>query len=268
MVSLLIADSVTKLDAEARGAVLVAASHGGVYAAFLAAKAGLRAVILNDAGIGREDAGVAGLDFLDRLGIPAAAVGHLTARIGDGADMMARGRLTRVNEAARHFRCTPDMSCAEAAERLKAAPHRTVVPPPYAETRTLLCHEPGEAPIWGLDSNSLVRPEDAGTVVVTGSHGGLLGGRPETAIRVDALAAVFNDAGIGIDNAGISRLPALEARGIAAVTVAAASARIGEARSTWETGRISAVNETARRWGAAIGASARDFARLACRRAR
>src|SRR5438270_784638 len=79
-----------------------------------------------------------------------------------------------------------------------------------------------------IDSASLVRPEDAGAVVVCGSHGGLLGGRPETALRVDAFAALYNDADRGCEDAGISRLPALAARGIAAATVSAWSARIGE----------------------------------------
>ena len=111
----------------------------------------------------------------------------------------------------------------------------------------------------GLDSNSLVREEDAGSVVVTGSHGGLLGGRPETAVKADVLAAVYNDAGIGIDRAGLGRLPALAGRGIAAATVAAGSARIGEARSTWERGVLSAVNEPAAATGAAPGMTVPDF---------
>jgi hypothetical protein len=51
----------------------------------------------------------------------------------------------------------------------------------------------------------------------------------------------------------MTRLPALAARGIAAVTVSAASARIGEARSMWETGAISHVNAPAAALGARAG---------------
>ena len=102
-------------------------------------------------------------------------------------------------------------------------------------------------------------PEHLGTIVVTGSHGGLLGGRSETALKYDALAALFNDAGIGIDEAGVTRLPALDARGIAAATVAAASARIGDARSTYEDGILSRVNARAAALGIAPGISAREF---------
>src|ERR1700736_1731021 len=89
---IIVADSITRVgEGEATGAVVVNASHGGVYAAYLAAKLGAAAAIFNDAGVGRERAGVGGLDYLQQLGIPAATVGHMTARIGDGADMLARG---------------------------------------------------------------------------------------------------------------------------------------------------------------------------------
>ncbi len=110
-----------------------------------------------------------------------------------------------------------------------------------------------------LDSVSLVRPSDAGQIVVTGSHGGLVGGDPAAALRVDAFAAVYNDAGIGVDEAGLGRLPALESRGIAAFTVAAASARIGEARSTLDNGIVSRANPTALRLGARPGEPAREI---------
>src|SRR5258708_27382222 len=105
--AILIADSVTRLGPEHVGAVLVAGSHGGVYAACLAARAGLRAVILNDAGVGLEGAGIAGLAYLDDFGMAAAAIGHLSARIGDGADMAARGIVSNVNPAAGRLCRTP-----------------------------------------------------------------------------------------------------------------------------------------------------------------
>src|SRR6266700_2152979 len=105
-------------------------------------------------------------------------------------------------------------------------------------------------------SGTIPRASGAGQ---TGSHGGLLGGRPDTALKVYALAALFNDAGIGVDEAGVTRLPALEARGIAAGTVAAASARIGDARSTYEDGVLTRVNLRAAAFGIAPGMSAREF---------
>lgn len=255
--SLLVADTITKLPAEAAGRIVVSGSHGGRYPGYLAAKAGLRAVILCDAGIGREEAGIGALPYLEALGIAAAAVSHLSCRIGDTADMLARGRISRANAVAAALNIGPGMTTSEAAEALAAAPLVRTDPPSLGESR-------GEVPGAGarrillLDSAAMVRGEDAGQIIVTGSHGGLVGGDPAMALRTDGFAAVYNDAGIGIEQAGIQRLPALDTRGIAAFTVAAGSARIGEARSSFDDGIISAVNETARRLGATIGQTARE----------
>ena len=93
----LVTDSVTLLGPGDAGRVVVAASHGGIYAANLAARAGVRAVILNDAGGGKDDAGIAGLAYLDRFGLAGATIAHNSARIGDGEDMLARGIISRVN---------------------------------------------------------------------------------------------------------------------------------------------------------------------------
>ena len=51
---MILADTITKLPPEAEGAVIVSGSHGGRYPGQLAAKAGARAVILNDGGVGRD----------------------------------------------------------------------------------------------------------------------------------------------------------------------------------------------------------------------
>jgi hypothetical protein len=129
-------------------------------------------------------------------------------------------------------------------------------PPEAIEGAFLVIAE--EPQVWALDSASLVAPEHKDAIVLTGSHGGLLGGRPETALKYDVRAAFYNDAGIGIDEAGVSRLPALDRRAIAAATVSAASARIGDARSTFEDGMLSRVNTSAAALGLAPGMTARD----------
>src|SRR4051812_47465444 len=84
-------DSVTVIPPEAHGRAAIAASHGGEYAAYCAAKAGIKAVILCDAGIGRERAGIGGLDYLGKLGVAAAAIGHRSPRVGDGGGCFWRG---------------------------------------------------------------------------------------------------------------------------------------------------------------------------------
>ncbi len=263
-------DSVTKTEAGDVGTVLVTGSHGGVYAANLAARARLRAAIFNDAGIGKDRAGVAGLDTLQQLGLAAAAVAHDSARIGDAGDAWARGTLSAVNSLAAALGCTIGQACAEAARALRAAEPLRDLPPKATEAVTLLIERPGEPQVWALDSASLVGPEHEGGVLLIGSHGGLPGGDPAAALRVAALAAVFNDAGIGRDEAGVGRLPALEARGIAGATVAGTSARIGEGRSTYGEGVISRVNRAAAALGGRPGMTAIEFveAVLACHKVR
>ena len=77
------------------------------------------------------------------------------------------------------------------------------------------------------------------------------------AIRVPAAFALYNDAGIGIDEAGVSRLPVLDTMGVAAATVDAATARIGDARSMLAGGIVSRVNTLAAAAGVAPGMTVR-----------
>jgi len=254
---IVIADSITRVGPEAAGAVVVNASHGGVYAAYLAVKLHAAAAIFNDAGVGRDRAGIGGLDYLEEFGIAGATVDHDTARIGDGADMMAHGVVSHANGLAASLGVSPGQACHDAAAALQQARQAHRAPPETLEASFLLIPEAPQ--VRALDSASLVLPEHKTSIVVTGSHGGLLGGRPETALKYDVLGALFNDAGIGKGAAGISRLPALDARGIAAATVSAASARIGDARSTYEDGVISRVNARAASLGLREGVSAREF---------
>ena len=210
--SSLILDSVTVFPPDARGRAAIAASHGGVYAAYLAAKAGVKAVILCDAGVGRERAGIGGLDYLDGLGVAAATIGHRSARIGHGADCHARGTITYVNSLGLKAGVTPGMSAREALAKLEQA-DLPPCPAPAAidETRHRLSEaEAGGVRVHAIDSAGLVLPEDAGHIVVTGSHGALLGGKPETAIKIAVFAAIYNDADFGIEDAGIARLPVLD----------------------------------------------------------
>ena len=250
---IVLADTMTKLGPETRGAVVVSGSHGGRYCGYLALKAQVRGVILNDAGIGRDNAGIASLADVEPHGLAAATVSNNSCRIGNAADMLARGIVSHANTAARTAGVEPGMSCSEAADRLRTAPHITVTPKPISEGRWVLAEPGWRRRIILIDSASMVVPEDAGQIVVTASHGALLGGDPQQALHVDGFAGVFNDAGVGIEGWGITRLPALDGRGIAGITVSAASARIGDARSVYEDGIISHVNARAAAMGAATG---------------
>jgi len=256
------ADTVTRPTEAWKAAVLVAGSHGGVYAAYCAVKAGVRGVILNDAGRGKDDAGLGGLGYCDALGIPYAAIDTLSARIGNGDDMIARGVISAVNRSAEKLGVKPGMPCAEAAAAMTRAAMSEAPLMPYDEARFELPPGPSGRRIVLVDSISLVGPSDVGQVVVSGSHGGILGNEKAAAMKIDGYAAFFNDAGGGADDGGFSRLPALDERGIAAGTVAAMSARIGDARSSYEDGMLSRVNDTARRLGGAEGMPLKAFCQM------
>ena len=94
-----------------------------------------------------------------------------------------------------------------------------------------------------IDSISAVTFAMRGQIVVTGSHGGI--SAAHLALAHPPGLAVFNDAGMGLDKAGVKGLEILNAAGVAACTVSHETARIGEAESTLATGRISAVNSRA-----------------------
>lgn len=104
-----------------------------------------------------------------------------------------------------------------------------------------------------MDSITKVAPQDAGAIVVSASHGGASSG--EFALEVPLKAAFFNDAGVGKDDAGIAALAMLQARQVAAGTVAHTSARIGDAQDMWDCGVISHVNDAARALGLQPGQS-------------
>ena len=189
------------------------------------------------------------------------AVAHTSSRIGDGRDTLACGVVSKVNGAAAACEATPGMSCREAARKLLSASWHRGTLPVVVDTRTLLlAADANAAPVRGLDSIGLVEQGDAGSVLVIGSHGALHGGDPRSALGVAARAAFFHDAGRGKQDAGVTRLPVLAARGMPAAAVDHRTARIGDARSMWATGVLSVVNEVGRTRGIVPGMTAADAA--------
>jgi hypothetical protein len=258
-VEVLSVHSITKLGAEHVGQVVIAASHGGVYAGYCAALGKVRAVILNDAGVGRERAGIGSLEYLDRLEIAAATADSRSCRIGDGDDMRECGIVSYVNATAAALGCAPGQTVGECARRLRAAAPSAAAVTARTEARFVARDDPDLPRVIVMDSVSLVESGDAGAIVVTASHGGLLGGDPDSALKADALAAVYCDAGFGKDRAGITRLPVLDRRAIAAATVSAESARIGDGRSVHADGVLSCVNDTAAALGVQVGDTVEAF---------
>lgn len=230
-------------------------SHGGLYAAWVAHHSPLRAAIFNDAGMGFEGAGTAGVHRLAEAGMAAAAVTHTSARIGD-AHETAGGTIGTVNALAERLGVRPGQNAAEAARLLATAQRGTGdfegVSEGTGEWRTAK-----GLVVTLLDSASLVGPGHVGGIVVTGSHGGLVGGDASRAIKAPVRLAVFNDAGVGKDEAGVERIRVLGARGVAAAAVSHDTAPIGLAAPMLD-GTLSLANAPAEAMGLSAGERLRD----------
>lgn len=108
-------------------------------------------------------------------------------------------------------------------------------------------------------NDSITQPDDAtGAAVVTGSHGGISSGR--YAAQLGVTGVVFNDGGVGTDEAGIQSLPYFDELGCPAATVDHETARIADGVDMARNGVISRVNETAAEAGCEVGQNALECA--------
>jgi hypothetical protein len=116
--NLRVVDSITELGAQDGGCVAVSGSHGGVSSARFAIGARPLLAVFNDAGIGKDGAGIAGLALLQAQGLAGYTVGHDGARIGDARSTLADGIINHANAAAIALGARPGRSCREAVEDL------------------------------------------------------------------------------------------------------------------------------------------------------
>jgi hypothetical protein len=153
-VRILTVASCSNVRAEHRSHVVVSGSYGGRFNAFNAAKWPVRAVIMNDAGIGKDNAGIVGLDFLDQIDLAAATADARTCHIGDGDHTLAHGIISYVNSAAAALGCAPGESVRNCAERMRAATVPTIEPPPITEAARFVMRDvPGEPVLIRCDGS-------------------------------------------------------------------------------------------------------------------
>ena len=119
--SILIMDSITKVAPEDAGAIVVSASHGGASSGEFALEVPLKVVFFNDAGVGKDNAGISALPMLQASNVAAGTVAHTSARIGDSQDMWDFGVVSHVNEAARLLGLAPGQPLRTALSRLVGA---------------------------------------------------------------------------------------------------------------------------------------------------
>ena len=111
--TLIVVDSITQAVSGAVGAVIVCGSHGGISSGRYALEASPCAVVFNDAGVGRDAAGIAALALLQGAGIAACTVAHTSARIGDARSTLQEGTLTYCNASASALGARVGMACQD-----------------------------------------------------------------------------------------------------------------------------------------------------------
>lgn len=111
--AVLVLDSITEAVGRGAGRIVVSGSHGGISAARFAQQAQVRLAVFNDAGVGRDAAGIAGLALLQAAGIAACAVSHTSARIGEARSTLEDGVISHANDAAQALGARAGQSLAE-----------------------------------------------------------------------------------------------------------------------------------------------------------
>jgi hypothetical protein len=166
-----------------------------------------------------------------------------------------------MNAAAEGLDVQVGMPAALVARRLLAAPPGRVTPGLGLVDRSQrVVRESGGRRVVLMGSTSFATAANRQDVLCVGSHGGRVNALP--LLAVCPRGVIFNDGGLARDRSGLGALRLLDEAGVAAATVDALTARIGDPLSTWETGMLSAVNLTATRRRVAPGQPTRVAADL------
>lgn len=241
--------------------VVVNASYAGVLPARFIAERRPAGAIGMDCAVGPEGASIAGLWYLEALGIPAAAVDVSGVRLGDGVDMWEHGVISYLNQPARDRGVTEGQSVEVAARAiLSGTPVVRSAADAITNRKVVIEHESGRRVVC-TDSIAFGMPEDAQTnVLVTAGHTG------RSAVpylrKVNPYAFICSDGGMGREQSGVAGLETLNDDGVPGATVDAQTARMGDAASSWDTGIISAANALAHIAGVRVGMSCRQAAAL------
>jgi hypothetical protein len=118
-VKTVIMDSISYVTEANQSDIIISGSHGGTSSAGYAIDVAAGAIFFNDAGCGKNNAGVKGLELLQQHSIIAVAVDHRTAEIANGADTYDHGIITHVNTSASQAGMYAGMHVRDAVELLR-----------------------------------------------------------------------------------------------------------------------------------------------------
>lgn len=218
----------------------------------------VKAVFLNNAGVGKNQAGIRELANYEAEGVMACAVEHDSAEIGIAADTYESGIISHLSKQALSIGIQTGDSVKEAIAKMISQPASAQEDDDFEAPVQQQKNAPSglkkqtQIQIDGViititDSITFLNESNAGDIVVCGSHGGMSAGK--YAKKHGVKAVFFNDAGIGKNNAGIKSLDLLNDAGIAAGTVDGMSAEIFNGQDALDNGVISVCNQRAKDCG-------------------
>ncbi|WP_083631416.1 hypothetical protein [Labilibacter marinus] len=254
-------DSLGDLQANNTNPILVCGSHcgGNRDLAKHVNNCHVKVVFLNNAGVGKNQAGIRGLTHYEAEDILACSVSHNSAEIGISRDTWQSGIISHATPQAKAAGIKIGDSVKEAV--IKIAQIVELIPSTQNDRR-IDSYSESEAKdnkadlkkqtqtqIDGIDvtvtdSITFLNESNADDIVVCGSHGGLSAGHYAQKRKVKAV--FFNDAGIGKNSAGIKSLESLTDAGILACTVDCMSAEIFNGQDVLTNGIISVCNQIAK----------------------
>ena len=255
-------DSLGDLNADNASPILVCASHCGDNGAFARKlkNCHVNAVFLNNAGIGKNQAGISGLSHYEAENILACAVDHNSAEIGVARDTWESGIISHTNIMAEDAGIQIGDSVKKAVAKIINIIDKASLIQKNKSFESLINEEKENSckvdlkkqiqtqidgvSITVTDSITFLNESNAGDIVVCGSHGGVSAGH--YAQKQNLKAVFFNDAGIGKNNAGIKSLESLSDAGILACTVDCMSAEIFNGQDILDNGIITVCNQLAK----------------------
>lgn len=243
--------------------VAIAGSYSGAANLPHAIRQGVRGFIAHDAGVGLDRAGIGALPLGDERGLPVAAVENMSAEVSNGRSMTYQGVISHANETAMALGVETGMRALDAAILMPKAPMRSPSEeelPLDRSFREMITAGTGIGYASSAATNFREGNERANDVLAFGSHMGTIAAPALEARRFKG--CIGNDCGKALNDTGIASLPLLNDLGIIAASVSSMSARIGDGYSTWNDGRISAVNDLASAAGVILDMPAAEAARL------
>lgn len=254
-------DSARYVDARNTGRdVVVPASYIGVLPARMVAIHRPRGVIGHDACVGKDGAGIAGLWYLEALGIAAACADGMTAEMGNGEDLYRSGVVKHLNYVAEICGVEAGMTVADAADVLLDNDPTDTEVGNKVRRRVVESHESGRRVVV-TDSIVWAYPEDEQTsVLVTAGHTGRSGAK--FLLEANPWGFICHDGGMSKNRSGIAGLATADDAGLAGACIDGNTAPIGDAFLGYEIGLISARNEAAARRGVTEGMTVKEAAHL------